>query len=113
MSETDCIFCKIVAGELPGEILDEDEKTVSFMDINPANPGHALERVDVGTTGEQLALGAPDERPRIRRFDLVDAGDQRHPRLVAEQVERRVVEDQHRDRPVTLDSDRLISHRRP
>ncbi|MDQ2676050.1 MAG: HIT domain-containing protein, partial [Actinomycetota bacterium] len=37
-----CIFCKIVAGELPGEILDEDEATIAFMDINPANPGHAL-----------------------------------------------------------------------
>jgi histidine triad (HIT) family protein len=41
-SDPDCIFCKIVAGELPGEILDEDDRTVSFMDINPANPGHAL-----------------------------------------------------------------------
>lgn len=38
----DCIFCKIVAGELPGEILDSDERTVSFMDINPATRGHAL-----------------------------------------------------------------------
>lgn len=44
MSETnpDCIFCKIVAGELPGEIVDSDEKTVAFMDINPATKGHAL-----------------------------------------------------------------------
>jgi histidine triad (HIT) family protein len=38
----DCIFCKIVAGELPGEIVDSDERTVSFMDINPATRGHAL-----------------------------------------------------------------------
>jgi histidine triad (HIT) family protein len=38
----DCIFCKIVAGELPARILDEDEHTVSFMDINPATRGHAL-----------------------------------------------------------------------
>ena len=37
----DCIFCKIVAGELPAERLDEDEHTVSFMDIHPATPGHA------------------------------------------------------------------------
>ena len=42
MSDPDCIFCKIIAGELPGEVLDEDEKTVAFMDINPANRGHAL-----------------------------------------------------------------------
>jgi len=41
-TDPDCIFCKIVAGELPGEILDSDERTVSFMDINPATPGHAL-----------------------------------------------------------------------
>ena len=38
----DCIFCKIVAGDLPAEIVDEDEHTVSFMDINPWTRGHAL-----------------------------------------------------------------------
>jgi histidine triad (HIT) family protein len=37
-----CIFCMIVRGELPGTVLDEDERTVSFMDINPATRGHAL-----------------------------------------------------------------------
>ncbi len=42
MSDPDCIFCKIVAGELPARILDEDERTVAFMDINPATRGHAL-----------------------------------------------------------------------
>ena len=40
--EPDCIFCKIVAGELPGTIIDEDERTIAFMDINPATRGHAL-----------------------------------------------------------------------
>ena len=38
----DCIFCKIVAGELPSERVDEDEHTVAFMDINPWTRGHAL-----------------------------------------------------------------------
>ena len=42
MSEGECIFCKIVAGELPATIVDEDERTVSFMDINPATRGHLL-----------------------------------------------------------------------
>jgi histidine triad (HIT) family protein len=42
MSDPDCIFCKIVARELPATILDEDELTISFMDINPATRGHAL-----------------------------------------------------------------------
>jgi histidine triad (HIT) family protein len=38
----DCIFCKIVAGELPSERVQEDEHTVAFMDINPWTRGHAL-----------------------------------------------------------------------
>ncbi len=42
MAEPDCIFCKIVAGELPARIVDEDERTIAFMDINPATRGHAL-----------------------------------------------------------------------
>lgn len=41
-SDPDCIFCKILAGELPASVIDEDERTVSFMDINPATRGHAL-----------------------------------------------------------------------
>jgi histidine triad (HIT) family protein len=41
-ADPDCIFCKIVAGELPATIISEDELTVSFMDIAPATRGHAL-----------------------------------------------------------------------
>ncbi|HEY2141221.1 MAG TPA: HIT family protein [Solirubrobacteraceae bacterium] len=42
MGDPDCIFCKILAGELPATIVDEDERTVAFMDISPATRGHAL-----------------------------------------------------------------------
>jgi histidine triad (HIT) family protein len=42
LSQADCIFCKIVAGALPARIVDEDELTMAFMDINPATRGHAL-----------------------------------------------------------------------
>jgi histidine triad (HIT) family protein len=42
MADPDCIFCKIVAGEIPARIVDEDERTISFMDIAPATRGHAL-----------------------------------------------------------------------
>jgi histidine triad (HIT) family protein len=42
MRDPDCIFCKIVAGELPATIVGEDERTISFMDISPATRGHAL-----------------------------------------------------------------------
>jgi histidine triad (HIT) family protein len=38
----ECIFCKIVAGEIPAQIVDQDEHTLAFMDIAPATRGHAL-----------------------------------------------------------------------
>ena len=41
-SDPDCLFCKIVAGEIPSTRVDEDERTVAFMDINPATRGHVL-----------------------------------------------------------------------
>jgi histidine triad (HIT) family protein len=42
VTDDDCIFCKIVAGELPSARVDEDEHTIAFMDINPWTRGHAL-----------------------------------------------------------------------
>jgi len=41
-SDPECLFCKIIAGEIPAFKLYEDEETFAFMDINPANEGHAL-----------------------------------------------------------------------
>jgi histidine triad (HIT) family protein len=38
----DCLFCGIVEGSVPSQTIDSDERTVAFMDINPATPGHAL-----------------------------------------------------------------------
>ena len=38
----DCIFCKIVRGELPSYKVYEDEKTLAFLDIRPVNAGHTL-----------------------------------------------------------------------
>ena len=42
MAGEDCLFCKIAAGEMDSQIVAEDERTLSFMDINPATRGHAL-----------------------------------------------------------------------
>jgi histidine triad (HIT) family protein len=42
MADEDCIFCKIVAGEAPATVVHEDERTIAFMDINPATRGHML-----------------------------------------------------------------------
>jgi histidine triad (HIT) family protein len=41
-TDSGCIFCKIVAGEIPCFKLYEDDLTMAFMDINPGNEGHAL-----------------------------------------------------------------------
>jgi histidine triad (HIT) family protein len=53
----DCIFCAIASGEGPAEIVQEDEHTVAFMDINPWTRGHAL------------------VIPRAHSADLYDIGD--------------------------------------
>ena len=39
---TDCLFCKIAAGEVPATIVHEDERTLAFMDIHPIARGHCL-----------------------------------------------------------------------
>jgi histidine triad (HIT) family protein len=39
---SDCIFCKIVAGEIPSAKVYDDDLVYSFLDINPINAGHAL-----------------------------------------------------------------------
>jgi len=42
MNNTDCIFCKIVAGTIPSTKVYEDEASVAFLDISPIHPGHTL-----------------------------------------------------------------------
>ena len=39
---SDCVFCKIVAGQIPSTKVHEDESTLAFMDIGEVNPGHVL-----------------------------------------------------------------------
>jgi histidine triad (HIT) family protein len=41
-ADPDCLFCKIVAGEVPSTRVHEDERTIAFMDINPGTRGHLL-----------------------------------------------------------------------
>ena len=42
MSDPNCIFCKIVGGQIPSERVYEDSQVVAFLDIAPLAPGHAL-----------------------------------------------------------------------
>jgi histidine triad (HIT) family protein len=39
---SECVFCRIVAGQIPATRVYEDEATVAFMDIGQVNPGHVL-----------------------------------------------------------------------
>ena len=42
MSDPNCLFCKIVAGDIPSTRVYEDERTIAFMDIFPGTRGHCL-----------------------------------------------------------------------
>jgi histidine triad (HIT) family protein len=59
VADPDCIFCKIIAGELPAMVIDEDERTVAIMDINPATRGHALV-IPRAHSRNLLEIGAED-----------------------------------------------------
>ena len=59
MAESDCLFCGIVAGSIPSETIDVNERTVSFMDISPATAGHALVVPRVHSK-DLLEIGAED-----------------------------------------------------
>lgn len=65
----DCLFCKIVADEIPAEIVHVTERTVAFRDINPQAPTHVLvvPRAHFANAGE-LAVGDP-----VAMAELVDA----------------------------------------
>ena len=74
MADEECIFCKIVTGELPSERVGEDEHTVAFMDLNPWTRGHALV--------------VPREHSR-NLYDI-EPGSLRHTALAAQRLARRM-----------------------
>ena len=42
MDSSDCLFCKVLAGEIPADIIFESDHAIAFRDINPQAPTHAL-----------------------------------------------------------------------
>jgi hypothetical protein len=65
-TDADCTFCKIIAGQMPCFKLLEDDDTLAFMDIYPANDGHSAGtgadlKVRIGLT----AGGGSHERTRL------------------------------------------------
>ncbi len=63
-ADGDCIFCRIVARELPAFVLDEDDRTLAFMDINPGTRGHALV-IPKAHSRDLLAIGPEDLQATI------------------------------------------------
>ena len=57
MSVSDCLFCRIVAGEVPGARVHSDERTIAILDIFPATRGHVL------------------VLPRVHSTDVTDTAD--------------------------------------
>ncbi|OLE51155.1 MAG: histidine triad nucleotide-binding protein [Acidobacteria bacterium 13_1_20CM_3_53_8] len=62
--ENNCLFCRIVAGEIAAEIIYSDERSVAFRDINPQAPTHVLvvprehiESLDDATQKDEALLG--------------------------------------------------------
>jgi histidine triad (HIT) family protein len=76
VANENCIFCGIVAGDVPAQIVDSDEHTVAFMDIRPATRGHAL------------------VVPRRHAADLIEISDEdlRNTTLAARRLARRIDE---------------------
>ena len=64
MAEKNCLFCRIIAGEIPGDLLHQDEQCVVLRDINPQAPMHVLviprehlESLDDASQREEALLG--------------------------------------------------------
>ena len=64
MSEPDCLFCRIIAGEIPAEIVRRDDRSVVIRDLNPQAPTHLLviplehiESLDDASQKDEALLG--------------------------------------------------------
>lgn len=79
MSEKSCLFCRIIAGEIPGDLLHQDDHCVVLRDLNPQAPLHALviprehlESLDDASQKDEMLLG------HLLRIAARVANDQGH-----------------------------------
>ncbi len=70
--DPDCLFCKIIAGEIPSFKVYEDDDAFAFMDINPIAPGHTL--VIPKNHHENLLEIAPEDLAAVQRASQKVAG---------------------------------------
>ncbi|MBN1875394.1 MAG: HIT family protein [Anaerolineae bacterium] len=81
---TTCVFCRILAGELPASVIYRDKVCTAFMDIQPVNPGHVL--VIPNKHAANLAELAPEDGAHIFRIAQQVAGALRKSNLKCEGV---------------------------
>lgn len=83
MTEPDCLFCKILAGEIPADVIYESETALAFRDINPQAPTHAviIPKRHIATINDiqeddQTVVGSLFSAAReiARQEDLADRG---------------------------------------
>ena len=70
MSDPNCLFCKIAAGDIPATRVYEDERTIAFMDINPGSRGHLLV-VPRAHSADVLEIDAADLEAVARTAQLM------------------------------------------
>ena len=80
-TDPDCLFCKILAGELPATIVAEDERTIAFMDISPASRGHALVIPRAHAT-DLHEIDPDDEGSRLTLYVATVHGDAPDPEVM-------------------------------
>ncbi len=66
----DCIFCKIIKGEIPAEKIYEDDKVFAFLDLKPVSRGHALiipkvHAADIVEASDEIAADVINQTKRI------------------------------------------------
>jgi histidine triad (HIT) family protein len=69
---TDCLFCKIVAGDIPADLVHETETTLAFRDINPQAPTHV---VVIPRAHHATAVAMAEAEPSLAADVLATAGE--------------------------------------
>ena len=68
MRKEDCLFCKIVAGEIPSAKVYEDDRVLAFEDVNPQMPVHTL--IVPKNHYDNIADGIPDAQQSVHRIHV-------------------------------------------
>ena len=73
MNASDCLFCRIASGEIPANVVYEDDRVMAFRDINPKAPTHILiiPRKHIGTLNDLAAADDALVGEMVRRAGAI------------------------------------------